>query len=86
MITDTVALFTGAWIEICATSIMQTLPTMSRSLRARGLKSSNMVDSVVTDPVALFTGAWIEIEIPRPSAYHNAVALFTGAWIEIIAL
>ena len=34
---------------------------MSRSLRARGLKSREWTLQDVRDYVALFTGAWIEI-------------------------
>ena len=54
-----VALFTGAWIETLPRSIVKSCSSLSRFLRARGLKRRNPKSKVVLK-VALFTGAWIE--------------------------
>ncbi len=62
---NTVALFTGAWIEMKYTKEKEEEVRRSRSLRARGLKSV-VHNVVVVDPVvALFTGAWIEMTSAR---------------------
>ena len=58
------------------------IKTLSRSLRARGLKQSPAYLRLDVAPVALFTGAWIETHSVLFAIVNNFVALFTGAWIE----
>ena len=56
-----VALYTSAWIEIPATSLLFGIMFGSHSIRVRGLKYLLLFQSLLKFPVALYTSAWIEI-------------------------
>ena len=83
---QSVAPFTGAWIEIVKAIATAPMARMSLPSRERGLKLEHvMVDPFVVH-VAPFTGAWIEIELSASLFAASAVAPFTGAWIEMSSL
>ena len=80
---QSVAPFTGAWIEIetCHLGLTQreSLPS-----RERGLKLLYGGGKACEYLVAPFTGAWIEMSTPATvRSETQVVAPFTGAWIEI---
>ena len=80
---QSVAPFTGAWIEIVKAIATAPMARMSLPSRERGLKLEHvMVDPFVVH-VAPFTGAWIEMSSLDPMLRISNVAPFTGAWIEI---
>ena len=56
--------------------------SMSRPLRARGLKHLCESKTTFIDAVAPFTGAWIETRKMPSENGQKDVAPFTGAWIE----
>ena len=60
---DTVAPFTGAWIEISLLTLTSKYSTMSLPSRGRGLKFDSVSTDLEKGLVAPFTGAWIEIPI-----------------------
>ena len=79
---DTVAPYTGAWIEI--NEIRTVKPNiLSHPTRVRGLKFIRLGRRKNGKYVAPYTGAWIEIASFKSFAKSLFVAPYTGAWIEI---
>ena len=62
MVSEIVAPFTGAWIEIKLLYIETNFGTMSLPSRGRGLKLEMNFETTRIGKVAPFTGAWIEIQ------------------------
>ena len=62
---NTVAPFTGAWIEINNLVHIRAKINQSRPSRARGLKYKDIPYVCGTAGVAPFTGAWIEIFVDK---------------------
>ena len=82
IITNHVAPFAGAWIEIAIDR--SSSPTgASLPSRERGLKYIGKGDKSHEELVAPFAGAWIEIILLLPGQDILNVAPFAGAWIEI---
>ena len=79
---DTVALFTRAWIEMTEILLICLWSRVALFTRA-WIEINFIVLKRYQNGVALFTRAWIEINIGANSYYKCAVALFTRAWIEI---
>ena len=63
-----VAPFTGAWIEMSASKISDTVASPSHPSRVRGLKLVVDCFREICFPVAPFTGAWIEMYDVKDSA------------------
>ncbi len=83
IITNHVAPFAGAWIEIAIDR--SSSPTgASLPSRERGLKYIGKGDKSHEELVAPFAGAWIEIFAYNVGNIDQLVAPFAGAWIEIM--
>ena len=80
---ESVAPYTGAWIEIIAEVDTHKIWDESHPTRVRGLKFLRLQSNSCLFIVAPYTGAWIEILRFVCFACFNNVAPYTGAWIEI---